>query len=183
MVTEIWVNIRPLPEPMLINHQWSPVTFILGQFHKACSTVNHTHQFEIYLSKISFKSPRGQWVKTWRPEQNGSHFTDIILKYIFSLSNQISLKFVPNGLIDYNSGTANDLVLNGCQAMTWTNVNEDLWHHVTEPQWVIKCTKQSMNCNTAYCHGVLSQMEYSNYKKELFELLHAVSIMLIQNHY
>ena len=34
---------------------------------------------------------------------------------------------------------------------------------------------------TAYCHGVLNQTEYSNYKKELFELLHAVSIMPIRN--
>ena len=46
-VTEIWVNIgsgngllpdstKPLPEPMLNDHQWSPVTFILGPFHKRC---------------------------------------------------------------------------------------------------------------------------------------------------
>ena len=42
MATEIWVNIgsgngllpdgtKPLPEPKLTDHQWSPVTFILGQ--------------------------------------------------------------------------------------------------------------------------------------------------------
>ena len=37
--------------------------------------------------------------------------------------------------------------------------------------------------DTAYCHGVLNQTEYSNYKKELLELLHAVSIMPIRNHY
>ena len=41
----IWVNIgsgngllpdgtKPLPEPMLTDHQWSPVTSILGRFHK-----------------------------------------------------------------------------------------------------------------------------------------------------
>ena len=50
MATEIWVNIgsgngllpdgtKPLPEPMLTDHQWSPVTFILRQFHKRC--LNH----------------------------------------------------------------------------------------------------------------------------------------------
>ena len=44
MATEMWVNIgsgngllpegnKPLPEPMLTDHQWSPVTFISGQFH------------------------------------------------------------------------------------------------------------------------------------------------------
>ena len=43
LVLEIWVNIgsgngllpegsKPLPEPMLTDRQWSPVTFILGQF-------------------------------------------------------------------------------------------------------------------------------------------------------
>ena len=50
MVTEIWVNIgsgngllpdgtKPLPEPILTDHQWSPVTSILWQFHKRC--LNH----------------------------------------------------------------------------------------------------------------------------------------------
>ena len=44
---QIWVNIgsgngllpdgtKPLPEPMLTDHQWSQLTFILGQFHKRC---------------------------------------------------------------------------------------------------------------------------------------------------
>ena len=44
---KIWVNIgsvyglwpdgtKQLPEPMLTDHQWSPVTFILGQFRKGC---------------------------------------------------------------------------------------------------------------------------------------------------
>ena len=27
---------KPLPEPMLTDHQWSPMTFILGQFHTRC---------------------------------------------------------------------------------------------------------------------------------------------------
>ena len=50
MATEIWVNIgsgngllpdgtKPLPEPMMTDRQWNPVTFILGQFHKRC--LNH----------------------------------------------------------------------------------------------------------------------------------------------
>ena len=55
MVTEIWVNIgsgngllpdgtKPLHEPMLTDQQWSPVTFILRQFHnrwitKICSKI------------------------------------------------------------------------------------------------------------------------------------------------
>ena len=48
---------------MLTDHQWSPVTFILGQFHKRC--LNHQLlKSENYISKISCKFPRGQWVKT-----------------------------------------------------------------------------------------------------------------------
>ena len=45
MATEIWVNIgsgngllpngtKPLPEPMLTDHQLSPVTLISGQFYE-----------------------------------------------------------------------------------------------------------------------------------------------------
>ena len=30
---------KPSPEPMLTDHQWSQLTFILGQFHKRC--LNH----------------------------------------------------------------------------------------------------------------------------------------------
>ena len=80
MVTKMWVNIgsgnglmpdgtKPLPEPVLTDHYWSPMTFILGQFHKKC--LNHQSLKSVwnYISKISFKFPRDQWVNTWRPEQ------------------------------------------------------------------------------------------------------------------
>ena len=51
---QIWINIgsgnglvpdgtKPLPEPMLTDHQWSPVTYISGQFHKRC--LNHQSNF------------------------------------------------------------------------------------------------------------------------------------------
>ena len=73
MATKIWVNIgsgngllpdgnKPLPEPMLTDHQWSPVTFILGQFHNRCLNHQHWSPFENYMSKLSFNFPRGQWV-------------------------------------------------------------------------------------------------------------------------
>ena len=63
MATEIWLNIgpsnglllngtKPLPEPMLTDHQGSPITFIVW-ITKIL--------FENYMSKISFKFPRGQW--------------------------------------------------------------------------------------------------------------------------
>ena len=54
--------ILPLPEPMLTDHQWSPVTLILGQFRKRC--LNHQSLKCIWkLHKLSFKSSRGQLVK------------------------------------------------------------------------------------------------------------------------
>ena len=76
MAAKIWVNIdsgngllpdgtKPLPEPMLTDHQWSSVAFILVQFHKTC--LNHQSQKSVWKlqHKISFKFPRGQWVKWW----------------------------------------------------------------------------------------------------------------------
>ena len=74
MVTEIWVNMgsgngflpdgnKPLPEPMLTDHQWSPVTFILGLFHWRCLNHQSWNPCENYISKISFKFSRGQWDK------------------------------------------------------------------------------------------------------------------------
>ena len=61
MATEIWVNIglgngllpdgtKPSPEPMLIDHQWSPVTFILGQFHKRC--LNHQSLKSVWKLRV-----------------------------------------------------------------------------------------------------------------------------------
>ena len=37
----------------------------LGNFTRDTSTINHQNQFQNYISKISFKFPRGQWVKQW----------------------------------------------------------------------------------------------------------------------
>ena len=61
MATEIWVNIgsgnsllpdgtKPLHEPMLTNPQWSPVTFILGQFHKR--RLNHQSLKSVWKSHV-----------------------------------------------------------------------------------------------------------------------------------
>ena len=73
MATEIWVDIgsgngllpdgtKPLPEPMLTDHQWGSGTFILGQFHKIC--LNHQSLKFLWncISKIPLIFPWGQWV-------------------------------------------------------------------------------------------------------------------------
>ena len=74
MAIGIWVNIgsgngflpdytKPLPEPMLIYHQWGAVTFIEDNFTRDTSAINHQNRFENCLLEISFKSLTGQWVK------------------------------------------------------------------------------------------------------------------------
>ena len=72
MATEIWVNIgsgngllpdgtKPLPEPMLTDHQWGPETFILGQFHKRC--LNHQSLKSVSKLHIWNVIQISQWVK------------------------------------------------------------------------------------------------------------------------
>ena len=49
-------GIKPLPEPMLTNHQWGLGAFTEKQFHRECPRYQN-HKF-----KITATSPRGQWV-------------------------------------------------------------------------------------------------------------------------
>ena len=49
---------QPLPEPILTDHQWSPVAFILGQFRKRC--LNHILNF-IQISQ----GPMSWCIETW----------------------------------------------------------------------------------------------------------------------
>ena len=60
MATKIWINIgsgdgllrdgtKPLPEPLLTDHQWNPAPFLLGQFHKR-------YLNQIQLNWIPFES-------------------------------------------------------------------------------------------------------------------------------
>ena len=51
---------KPLPEPMLTNHQWGLMAFTSRQFHWKCTRF----EFENNYFKITAASPRGQWVKS-----------------------------------------------------------------------------------------------------------------------
>ena len=73
MATQILVNIgsgndllpdstKLLPEPMLTYRQWDPVPFIWWQFYKKHISRHWLKLDESYSSKMSLKSPRGQWV-------------------------------------------------------------------------------------------------------------------------
>ena len=70
-----WVNIgsdngllpdgtKPLPESTLTYHQEGLVAFIWGQFRMRYLTHHSLKLAWNYVPKISFKSPRGQWVKS-----------------------------------------------------------------------------------------------------------------------
>ena len=54
---------KPLPEPMLTDHQWGLVAFTWEQFHKCLWTLICNMCSEITFLKITAASPRGQWVK------------------------------------------------------------------------------------------------------------------------
>ena len=135
---------KPLPRPMFTNNRRGLVPFTWGQFHGKCSS---------YLSLVSgwnnwfditVASPRGQWVNTLRPRQNGRHFPDDISKWIFLNENawisiKIPLKFIPK--IPINNIPA--LV----QIMAWRRSGDKPWSepmmdslltHIcfTRPQWV-----------------------------------------------
>ena len=53
-----------------------------GNFTRYTSPINHWLQFENHLCKLSFKSPRGQWVYPWIHVFTSSwlHFTQVFLK-------------------------------------------------------------------------------------------------------
>ena len=89
MATHIWVNIgsgngllpagtKPLPEPMLSYHRSGPVIFIWAPFHKRYLRHQSLKLARNYLSKISFKPPRGQWIDTLGQRQDDCYFADNI---------------------------------------------------------------------------------------------------------
>ena len=100
--------------------------------------------FENIVCEMGAILPRGRWVNTLRPRQNGRYFADDIFKCIFLNENvwislQISLKFVPKGSINN--------IPSLFQIMAWgwpgnkplsepmmVSLPTHIW--VTRPQWV-----------------------------------------------
>ena len=114
MATGIWVNIgsgsgllpygiKPLPEPMLTDHQWSPMTFILEQFHKRC--LNHQSLKSIWKLHILKFHSNFPWVNSLR------------LSDSYASVNCASI------------GSDKLLVPVWLQAIIWTNVGFTIWHH------------------------------------------------------
>ena len=155
MVTESWVNIgsgngllpdgtKPLPELLLTDHQWSPLTFILGQFHKRC--LNHQSlKIRLKITYLKFHSnfpganelSKDLWmwflliawkaiscfINTLRAERNGRHFADFSAAFLWlkmSILTEISLKFLLKGPIGNISALI--LVIRK-QGINWSNVD------------------------------------------------------------
>ena len=53
---------KPLPEPMLTYNRWGPMPFIL----RRCEDTNQENKIENYGFKMASRSPRGQWVKSYK---------------------------------------------------------------------------------------------------------------------
>ena len=112
-----------------------------------------------------------RWLNTLRPRQNGRHFPDNIFKWIFLNENiwisiNISLKFVPRGLID-NIPTL-------VQVMAWRRPGDKplsepmmvrLPTHicVTRPQWVNVKRCNYYIANTLYlCHFHINSLRLTD---------------------
>ena len=99
------------------------------------------YRFENYLFKTTGTSPRGQWVDTWKPRQDGCYFanniftnnifTCIFFIEYFWISNKVSLKYAcTSGCFwDLASiGSDNGLTPYRWQDITRTNVDKDVWY-------------------------------------------------------
>ena len=76
---------KPLPEPMLINHQSGIVAFSLGEFHKKCSRYLSLNEFENHHSKITAGCPKELINETvmhfrWFLKTEHSHATEVYLQ-------------------------------------------------------------------------------------------------------
>ena len=70
---------KPLSEPMLTNHQWGPLGFTWGQFHRDCSRYHWllTCSKSIYIYINTATSPMGQGLKgsmCWTSETKSQSF-------------------------------------------------------------------------------------------------------------
>ena len=95
MVTAICVNIgscngllpggtKPLLEPVLSYQHLGPVYSSEGNFTRDTPANNNWDQLENYISKISFQSPRGQWVK--RDENSHVIMTVYPIRYAYGFA-------------------------------------------------------------------------------------------------
>ena len=124
-----------------------------GNFVGNAEDIYPWYKLANYWFDITATSPRGQWVNTFRPRQNGRLFTDDTFKHIFlneniRISTKNSLKFVPKGLI--NNIPALVLIMAwrrpGDKPLSESMLVRSLTHiWVTRPQWVKSCDIMSLD--------------------------------------
>ena len=88
---------------MLTNRQWGFWYSTEDNFIGNAQVIYHWYEFENYYFKMISASPKGQWVKTFRPKQNGRHFQFRVQTTFwreFSCMKTPWLKFVPYGPIN-----------------------------------------------------------------------------------
>ena len=120
--TDLTVPSHYLNQCWLINSegQWQSPD---GDLTRDASAMNYYNQLENYLPKISFKSPRGQWVK------------NIIFKLIIQQCSsgthcEIPLRRMPQNLANKKSG--NGLGLSGNKSLVepvLLQIYVTIWHH------------------------------------------------------
>ena len=147
----------------------------LAQVMACCLTApsHYLNQCWLIISKVPWHSPAGNihwkcWkchlLNTLRPRQNGRHFADDTFKRIFMNENfrisiNISLKFVPKGLINNIPALV--------QIMAWRRPGDkplsepmmvNLLTHicVTRPQWVKEAWKLHISNHSQISQGVMS---------------------------
>ena len=130
METEIWVNIglgngllsdntKPLPEPMLIDHQWSPVIFILGQFHKRWlihQSLKSVWKVTICLLTFAILSALMDHFECHLINENKFEIIDTNTNFVKMRSSFNSLRLGQNGRY-----FADDY-LNQCWSDTWMHI-------------------------------------------------------------
>ena len=146
-LTHICCSYRPY-------HEHAPLYGQPATFSISCESVNFVPYLALfrwyfgtgqvtghYLTKF-YGITRPEWVNTLRPRQNGCHFPDDILKWIFLNENiwisiKISLKLVPRGSINNIPALV--------QIMAWRRPGDKplsepwwlgCWRIYARPQWV-----------------------------------------------
>ena len=109
-----------------------------------------------------------QWVNTLRPRQNGRHFTDDILKCIFSNENiyisiEMSLKFIPKSQINNIPALV--------QIMAWCRPGDKPFLPATKQLYEWYFLSVCPSVRLPVCHTFLTMFP-SSYHHEIFRSYH-----------
>ena len=118
-----------------IYHQYSPVTFIWGQFRTDNSSINHLKELQKFCIQILFKFSRGRWVQ--------------ISVVISSLSGSVSFRVEFQLPVQHTQGKRNLHIFRKCELKhdmsDWHNHTSgntrkisDIARNFTSSSWIVK---------------------------------------------